>query len=105
MKSNKSATINFKSLSDDLKESLPLQFKGYEISDKGPVGFYRNINKVFTGIIFRDIKGNLTYFDVSMSTVSCFDTSFWADDLFIYQPQMTCLHIRCDTKNSKLIKC
>jgi len=104
-KNPKSITINFPPRIENAKDNLPLQYKAEDIAENGPVGFYRNINTVFNGIVFRDVQGNLTYFDTTLGIISAFDREAWTGDMFIYQPQLTCLHIKCDAKISTVNKC
>ena len=102
MKNNKkSVTLRFPPLPINTKQNLPLQYRGFEISQNGPVGFYRNIDKLYTGIVFRDVQGNVTYLDVLVGIIKPFDESIWADSIFVYQPQMTCLHIKSDSTITK----
>lgn len=104
-KNPKSITINFPPRIANAKDNLPLQYNAEDIAQNGPVGFYRNINTLFNGIVFRDVQGNLTYFDTILGIISPFDRESWSGDMFVYQPQMTCLHIKCDSKSNQIIKC
>jgi len=58
-----------------------------------PVGFYRNSNKSFKGIVFRDCNGNCTYFDRTHGVVYDFDHVVWTDTIFNFIPEMTNLSI------------
>lgn len=90
MRNNKTATFKFEHNSAD---NLPLQCIGYDIKDKGPVGFYKNLNKAFKGVIFRDQMGNITYFDIDYGLIKPFNNLVWGNDQFVFQPQMKCLKI------------
>ena len=104
-KNPKSITVNFPPRNVNAVDNLPLQHKAEDIAKNGPVGFYRNVNAVFTGILFRDVQGNLTYIDTTLGIISAFDTEAWTGDMFVYQPQLTCLHIKCDNKKVAVNKC
>ena len=106
MKKNiKSVTVNFPPVPSNAKQNLPLQYKGSDISERGPIGFYRNIDKLYTGLVFRDVQGNVTYIDVDVGVIKNFDANFWADNFFVFQPQLTCLHIKNSVKNVTVNKC
>lgn len=101
----KSITLNFPPRPIESRDNLPIQYRGNEIGDRGPVGFYRNVDKLYTGIVFRDVQGNITYLDIQMGIIKSFDQNIWCDSTFIYQPQLTCLHIKCDEKILTINKC
>lgn len=90
MNNNKSQTFKFNKVDAD---NLPFQCLGVDIKEKGPVGFYKNNDDAYNGVIFKDNNGNLTYFDVTHNAVYPFNDVIWGHDTFIFQPQMTSLKI------------
>lgn len=104
MRNNKTATFKFEPTNS--KDNLPFQCNGYSIADKGPVGFYKNLNTAFKGIIFKDQMNNVTYFDIDYGLIKTFNESVWGNDQFVFQPQMKCLKIcACNDTVSNVTNC
>ena len=91
MRNNKTATFKFEPTNS--KDNLPYQCNGYSIADNGPVGFYKNLNATYKGVIFKDHMNNVTYFDIDYGLIKPFNESVWGNDQFVFQPQMKCLKI------------
>lgn len=67
-----------------------------------PVGFFRNTNKSFKGIVFRDVNGNCTYFDRTHGLVYPMTSEVWCETTFNFIPEMKSLSIGFSTeKKSK----
>lgn len=81
----------------NVKDNLPYQCNGFALIKDGPIGFYKNINTDFKGVVFKDNIGNVTYFDVTYNIVQSFNENVWGYDNFVYQPQMNCLKIVSDS--------
>ena len=104
MRNNKTATFKFEPTNS--KDNLPFQCNGYSITAKGPVGFYKNLNTAFKGIIFKDQMNNVTYFDIDYGLIKTFNESVWGNDQFVFQPQMKCLKIcACNATVSNVTAC
>jgi hypothetical protein len=88
-----SNTIRYSSPTINL--NLPYQCNGSSI-EKGPVGFYKNINTIYQGLIFKDTTGNITYFDIASNCVYPFDVAVWGRDNFVYVPNVN-LNISSDS--------
>jgi len=71
-------------------------YTGAQLHDrysKAPVGFYRNTDESFLGIVFRDINGNCTYFDRTHGMVYEMELEVWEHSMFTFLPNMKSLSI------------
>ena len=70
-----------------------------------PVGFFRNADQSYKGIVFRDWNGNCTYFDRTHGLVYSFDVEIWKNTCFNFIPEMKSMSIGFPTekklKNAK----
>ena len=70
----------------------------YQRLGNAPVGFYRNVNESYKGLVFRDINANCTYFDITHGMVYAFDHEIWKDTIFRFVPEMKSLSIAFPTE-------
>lgn len=70
-----------------------------------PVGFFRNANKSYKGVVFRDCNGNCTYFDRTHGLVYALEREVWSETIFNFIPEMKSMSIGFPTekklKNAK----
>lgn len=63
-----------------------------------PVGFFRNANKSYKGVVFRDCNGNCTYFDRTHGLVYAFEREVWSETIFNFIPEMKSMSIGFPTE-------
>ena len=68
-----------------------------------PVGFFRNTNKSFKGIVFRDVNGNCTYFDRTHGLVYAFEREVWSESTFNFIPEMKSFTVGFEKKAKKTV--
>ena len=68
-----------------------------------PVGFFRNVNKGFKGIVFRDINGNCTYFDRTHGLVYTFEKEVWSEATFTFIYEMKSFTMGFEKKAKKTV--
>lgn len=68
-----------------------------------PVGFFRNANKGFKGIVFRDVNGNCTYFDRTHGLVYAFEREVWSEATFNFIPEMKSFTVGFEKKDKKTV--
>lgn len=68
-----------------------------------PVGFFRNANKTYRGIVFRDNGGNCTYFDRTHNLVYPFDKAIWNETVFHLVPEMKSFTVGFEKKAKKTV--
>ena len=72
-------------------------------NDNAPVGFYKNTNETFKGLILKDRYGTLTYFDIEHSSIYPVDMGVWGQEVFIYCPDIS-VHVKLPGQKSKSTK-
>lgn len=102
MKQTKNTVLKFK---PEINSDIPVQYTCAEMVSSGPAGFWKNVNKVFDSVIFKDHSGNLTHFDITYGLVKPFDVDVWATDSFVYQPHTKCLKISVESNNTNIKHC
>lgn len=90
---NGNATLNGRDLYRDYTGDDLCQRHG-----NAPVGFYRNANESYKGIVFRDINANCTYFDITHGMIYAFDVEIWKNTRFNFIPEMKSLSIAFPTE-------
>ena len=68
-----------------------------------PVGFFRNTNKSFKGIVFRDVSGNCTYFDRTHGLVYPMTREVWCETTFNFIPEMKSFTVGFEKKAKKTV--
>lgn len=68
-----------------------------------PVGFFRNANTTYKGIVFRDNGGNCTYFDRTHNLVYPFDKAIWNETVFHLIPEMKSFTVGFEKKAKKTV--
>ena len=63
-----------------------------------PVGFFRNANKSYKGVVFRDCNGNCTYFDRTHGLVYALEREVWSETIFHFIPEMQSMSIGFPTE-------
>lgn len=63
-----------------------------------PVGFFRNADQSYKGIVFRDYNANCTYFDRTHGLVYSFDIEVWKNARFHFIPEMKSMSIGFPTE-------
>ncbi len=72
-----------------VKSPTPKIYTGDDLlSEKAPVGFYKNVDKTYNGIILVSKYGYCTYFDVNSGVVYSFNGSVWGNNEFVLIPDM-----------------
>lgn len=69
--------------------STPKTYTGDDLLDeKAPIGFYRNVDKTYSGIVLVTKCGSCTYFDINSNMVYAFDRITWKNSKFVLIPDM-----------------
>ena len=68
-----------------------------------PVGFFRNTNKGFKGIVFRDVNGNCTYFDRTHGLVYPMTSEVWNEATFNFIPEMKSFTVGFEKKAKRTV--
>ena len=68
-----------------------------------PVGFFRNTNKGFKGIVFRDVNGNCTYFDRTHGLVYPMTSEVWCEATFNFIPEMKSFTVGFEKKAKRTV--
>jgi hypothetical protein len=63
-----------------------------------PAGFYRNVDKSYKGIVFRDNSGNCTYFDRTHNLVYPLEKDIWNETVFHLIPDMESFTIKFEVE-------
>jgi hypothetical protein len=90
---NGNATLNGRDLYRDYTGDDLCQRHG-----NAPVGFYRNANTSYKGIVFRDCNGNCTYFDRTHGLVYAFERDVWFEAIFNFIPEMKSMSMAFPTE-------
>jgi hypothetical protein len=68
-----------------------------------PAGFYRNVDRSYKGIVFRDTSGNCTYFDRTHNLVYPLDKDIWNETVFNLIPYMESFTVGFEKKAKKMV--
>ena len=68
-----------------------------------PVGFFRNADTTYKGIVFRDNSGNCTYFDRTHNLVYPLEKDIWNDTVFHLIPDMESFTVGFEKKVKKMV--
>jgi len=68
-----------------------------------PAGFFRNVDKSYKGIVFRDNSGNCTYFDRTHNLVYPFEKDIWNETVFHLIPDMESFTVGFEKKVKKMV--
>jgi hypothetical protein len=68
-----------------------------------PVGFFRNADTTYNGIVFRDSSGNCTYFDRTHNLVYPLEKDIWSDAVFHLIPDMESFTVGFEKKAKKMV--
>lgn len=99
----KTASLKIKRLNPVNGLDLYRDYTGDDLFQRyAPVGFYRNADTTYKGIVFRDANGNCTYFDRTHGMVYPFDREVWKHAMFNFIPDMESITV--GVKNEKKSK-